>query len=158
MMKSQTGTPLSVLGSINTVTLNDGVNNFQGSTDGSPNSIQGSCGPTITSPQNFYRFYATFTHIIISTCNQADFDTKLSLFQIDTSSTEAIGTCIGGNDDGCSLTSRYESDIESSKDYLIIVHGFQNQSGTYTLSVTPSNFFITYTITKTVNINNYSSA
>jgi len=98
--------------------------------DGTPD-----CGTTNTSAGVWYSFNGTGDNITVSTCDNADFDTKISVY------TDGCGffTCVGGNDDaaGCAgNTSELSFTSSLGNQYLILVHGFSSQTGDFTLSIT----------------------
>lgn len=106
-----------------------------GSTVGTTADSTGTCGTTNTSPGVWYSFTGTGDFVTLSTCGTASYDTKLSVF------TGTCGqlTCVGGNDDftGCiGFTSRFGFLSEAGTEYLILVHGFLNATGTFDLSLT----------------------
>ena len=74
--------------------------------------------------------------ITLSTCNSADYDTKISVYKGDD---PATASCVRGRDDtpGCSIAttevSFYAGDGQS---YLVLVHGFFAAAGAFSLSTT----------------------
>jgi hypothetical protein len=94
------------------------------------------CGPSnITTKGVWYSFIGTGETITMATCGATNFDSKISVF---TGGCEAL-TCVGGNDDspGCAGNSSqviFPSTIGT--EYLVLVHGYQQAQGTFTLSVT----------------------
>ena len=92
----------------------------------------GFCGTSNTAPGVWYSV-AHNGPITASTCNQADYDTKLSVFDGECGD---LG-CIGGNDDnsGCGLTSEFTWPGDGA-DNLILVHGFGTATGNFDLTVT----------------------
>ncbi len=107
---------------------------LSGTTVGATNTVAGSCGVSVTSADVWYVIGGTGGDITVSTCNQASFDTKLSVFS---GSCGAL-LCIGGNDDavGCSLTSEFTFPSTVGTNYYILVHGFSSQTGTFDLTAT----------------------
>ena len=93
----------------------------------------GSCGTDNTAPGVWYSVNADGALITASTCNAANFDTKLSAFDGECGD---LG-CIGGNDDtaGCGLTTEL-SWGSTGGDQLILVHGFGGATGNFDLTVT----------------------
>ena len=69
-----------------------------------------------------------------STCNQANFDTRLSIFTGECGALE----CVTENDDtgGCATTSSTQWVGLAGKTYYILVHGYSTRSGDFTLTVT----------------------
>lgn len=146
------------------------------------------CGTFIGAPGVWYQVVGTGAQLTASTCNAANYDTKLSVYcgecqpayssccpgssipGCDDATCEAavcafdpfccnVGwdsicedeaavacpdlcsnaqTCVGGNDDaiGCGLTSEFTWCSEVGVAYHILVHGFNNQTGDFTLSIT----------------------
>lgn len=94
------------------------------------------CGPAdITAPGLWYTFTGTGDDVTLSTCDQASFDTKISVF----SGTCASLACAGGNDDGTgcgAYTSSVTIPTENGTTYRVLVHGYQENTGTFTLSMT----------------------
>jgi hypothetical protein len=108
---------------------------LSGTTVGATNTVAGSCGVSVTSADVWYVIGGTGGDITVSTCNQASFDTKLSVFS---GSCGAL-LCIGGNDDfsGCSgFTSQFTFPSTVGTNYYILVHGFSSQTGTFDLTAT----------------------
>ena len=92
----------------------------------------GFCGTSNTAPGVWYKV----SHdglLTASTCNQANYDTKLSVYDGDCG---ALG-CVTGNDDtaGCGLTSEV-SWGGNGFEQLILVHGFSSDTGDFELTVT----------------------
>ena len=93
------------------------------------------CGTSNTSPGVWYRYTATGGDVTASLCDQADFDTKISVYS------GACGelSCVTGQDDdfGCAdvLTSEVQFDSVYGAEYLILVHGFASSVGDFTLSL-----------------------
>jgi hypothetical protein len=120
---------------------------LSGTTVGATFDDVSTCGTSNTSPGVWYYFAGTGDFISLSTCDQADFDTKISVFTGDCDNL----VCIGGNDDGTGCTgntSYYEFPSEAGTDYYILVHGFSLQVGIFdlTLNCTPI-FTVSGTIT-----------
>jgi hypothetical protein len=94
-----------------------------------------SCGTSINAPGVWYTVEGVGANITASTCNQADYDTKISVF---TGDCELL-TCVGGQDDfpGCSgFTTEFTWASEANTTYYILVHGFGGQTGNFDLTVT----------------------
>jgi len=105
-----------------------------GSTSGATFDDVGFCGTSNTAPGVWYKFQGDGSTVTVSTCNQASYDTKISVFS------GACGSlsCVGGNDDGsgCSgFTSEFEFDSVAGTDYFILVHGFGSATGSFDLSL-----------------------
>lgn len=92
------------------------------------------CGSADINTQGvWYGFTGTGDDALLSTCNQAGYDTKISVF---TGPCTAL-VCAGGNDDGpgCGTTSQVLLATSAGTDYLVLVHGYNGASGTFTLSM-----------------------
>jgi hypothetical protein len=93
---------------------------------------------TIDTGGVFYTIRGTGQRITVSTCGlSTDFDTKLFVF----SGTCGNYTCVGGNDDAtaCSSNSTASSVAFNSvagTAYLVLVSGFENEAGPFSLSAT----------------------
>lgn len=95
------------------------------------------CGTSITAPGVWYVFEdnsGLASEVLLSTCNQADYDTKLYVF------TGSCGDliCIDGNDDttGCSgFTTELEFLSDGNSTYYILVAGFSSSTGNFDLSM-----------------------
>jgi len=94
------------------------------------------CGPAhVTSPGLWYTIMGTGETITVSTCDTADFDTKISVL---TGSCDAL-VCVGGSDDapGCPQTRSEASFLsEAGTPYFILVHAYQTAVGYFTLTAT----------------------
>ncbi|RZW55539.1 MAG: T9SS type A sorting domain-containing protein, partial [Flavobacteriaceae bacterium] len=93
------------------------------------------CGTVNTAPGVWYKLDGPGGNVTVSTCNNANFDTKLSIYSGDCASL----TCVAGNDDGigCSgFSSEVSFNTSAGTTYYIYVHGFGSASGDFTLSVT----------------------
>jgi hypothetical protein len=95
----------------------------------------GFCGTSNTAPGVWYSVNAPDnTLVTASTCNQADYDTKLSVY-----SGECGGLdCIAGNDDtvGCSGFTTELSWSSDGSENLLLVHGFGSATGNFDLTLT----------------------
>lgn len=95
-------------------------------------------GPTcasanINTPGVWYSFTGNGDDVLLSTCNQANYDSKISVFTGDCDSL----VCAGGNDDGpgCALTSQVILPTTPGTEYLVLVHGYDGSTGDFTLSM-----------------------
>ena len=109
-----------------------------GTTLGTTLDNVGTCGTTNTAPGAWYVLTPDIDAIAsFSTCSQADFDTKISVFSAD--ACDGLLTCVGGQDDNFTCTGNTtlleNIDIFSGTNYYILVHGFDDQQGTFTLSI-----------------------
>ena len=94
------------------------------------------CGAAnITSEGLWYTFTGTGQTVTLSTCGAADFDTKISIY----SGLCTGPICVAGADDApdCSANTTVVSFPTTDGDtYLALVHGYQDQTGTFTLAMT----------------------
>lgn len=89
------------------------------------------CGTSVTAPGVWYSFVGTGSSTTASLCAGTDYDSKLSVY---TDTCDAL-TCVGGNDDFCSLQSEVTFCAEAGRTYFILVHGFSSNAGNFTLDV-----------------------
>jgi hypothetical protein len=104
-----------------------------GTTESATTDAAPTCGTGITAPGAWYRITGTGDQITLSTCPDEQFDTKLNVY------TGGCGglTCVAGNDDAgngvfCSTVSFVS---QTGTDYLILVQGYDNETGPFTLTV-----------------------
>lgn len=94
------------------------------------------CGAAnITSPGLWYTFTGTGEIVTLSTCGAADFDTKISVYG--GSCTDPV--CVAGADDApdCSANTTVVSfPTTIGTTYFALVHGYEDQTGTFTLAMT----------------------
>ena len=92
------------------------------------------CGTGVTSPGVWYTVMGTGNTMIVSTCNDATYDNKISVYCAACASL----ICVGGNDDalGCGLTSELSFCSIAGAEYKVLVHGFGGASGTFNLTIT----------------------
>jgi hypothetical protein len=98
-----------------------------------------SCGTNISAPGIWYTVEGTGTSMKASTCDAADFDTKISVYSGSCESLE----CIAGNDDGpgcADFTSEVSWSSTSGEVYYILVHGFETASGNFDLTISSEGF------------------
>ena len=98
---------------------------------------QTTCGTAITSGGVWYAVStpAGQSAVTLSTCNQAAYDSKISVFNGST----AAPNCLGGNDDGAGcagFTSEVTVTSSGPETLYVLVHGFGGATGTFTLDVT----------------------
>ncbi len=114
-------------GSVNGTTVNATFDNV------------GFCGTTNTAPGVWYEFTVpggggVYT-IDLSTCDQAGYDTKITVL----AGGCGVLDCVGGNDDGggCVGFTSLLNDIVvmSGQTYQVLVHGFSSATGAFTLSM-----------------------
>jgi regulation of enolase protein 1 (concanavalin A-like superfamily) len=112
----------------------------------------GICTVSNTSPGVWYSFVGTGTPATVSTCGQATFDTKLSVFTGNCGSL----VCVGGNDDfsGCSgFTSRITFPTTMGTTYRVLVHAFSSNSGNFSLTLTCAPQVLGCTDPNSINFN-----
>ncbi|MBK6883650.1 MAG: T9SS type A sorting domain-containing protein [Flavobacteriales bacterium] len=94
------------------------------------------CGAApVSSPGLWYTFEGTGETVTLSTCDLAEYDTKISVYVGDCGALD----CVVGGDDavGCGdNTSLVVFPSEIGISYRILVHGYNGGSGTFTLSMT----------------------
>lgn len=107
-----------------------------GSTSSATLDAVGDCGTPTSAPGVWYSFVATSTIANLSTCNQANYDTKISVF---TGSCDAP-VCVGGQDDDLSNCTGFTTNLNvhtiPGETYFVLVHGFANATGDFTLTMT----------------------
>lgn len=92
------------------------------------------CGTSNTAPGVWYTFEAVSTNSVLYTCDQASYDTKISVF----SGSCAALVCEGGNDDGTGcfgFTSYLDLPTTIGETYYVLVHGFGTSSGNFDLTL-----------------------
>jgi hypothetical protein len=92
----------------------------------------GFCGTSNTAPGVWYSVQHA-GKLIASTCNQADYDTKLSVYGGICDELE----CVGGRDDtpGCAGFTTELAWPSSGAEQLLLVHGFSDQTGNFDLTL-----------------------
>ncbi|MDZ7841513.1 MAG: hypothetical protein U5R46_11990 [Gammaproteobacteria bacterium] len=94
------------------------------------------CGTSLSASGGvWYHFVGPGGNVMVtlSTCNQADFDTKIGVFRGDCNDL----ICVGGQDDtsGCALTTELTVPTEEDVDYHVFVTGFGSSEGSFDLSL-----------------------
>ena len=93
------------------------------------------CGAaTVTAPGVWYSFIGTGLTVTASTCNAANYDTKISIFCLGCD----VQQCAGGFDDypGCAgFTTQVTVPTQAGFEYLVMVHGFAAETGNFNLSL-----------------------
>jgi subtilisin-like proprotein convertase family protein len=118
---------------------NHNVNNIGASNGGEP-----FCG-TGTEAGTWYSVTGTGNTMTVSTCNQAQFDTKLGIYCGDCDDL----TCVVGLDDtgGCaSFSTEVSWCSQDGATYLILLHGFGGATGTTTMTVSDNGVACTATV------------
>jgi len=110
---------------------------ISGTTDDATFDDAGTCGTSNTAPGVWYSVAHTGL-ITASTCNQANFDTKLSVYGGECGD---LG-CITGRDDtaGCSGFTTEVTWPSAGDEELILVHGFGSATGDFDLTVSCQDF------------------
>lgn len=93
------------------------------------------CGPAnITSKGLWYTFTGTGEEVTLSTCDGTAYDSKISVFSGACSALQ----CETGNDDapGCGTRSRVLFPTVVGTNYWVLVHGYSQAEGEFTLSMT----------------------
>lgn len=91
-------------------------------------------GVDITAPGVWYEFTdnsGLITDYTISLCGGTDYDSKLTVY----SGTCGALVCETANDDSCGLQSEVSFQSDGNTTYYILVHGFLNATGNFTLNV-----------------------
>lgn len=94
------------------------------------------CGAAdVTTKGVWYGFIGDGSEVTLSTCGQAAYDSKISVF----SGTCVDLHCVAGNDDGagCAANTSYVTFPTSmGTNYFVMVHGYEQNMGEFTLSMT----------------------
>jgi hypothetical protein len=111
---------------------------IQGSTAGAVvDSTVPFCLNAVTSPGVWYFVTGDGSTLQASLCDGASFDTRLSVYEGDCPDGQLESLiCVDGNDDFCGQESLVTWLSEEGTTYSILVHGYQNGSGDFKLSVT----------------------
>lgn len=111
---------------------------LEGNTTGSVQLPTPDCGSAWTeAPGLWYAFTGTGDEVTLTTCNAAEFDTKISVY----SGSCAGLVCVAGNDDAFDCggnTSRVTFVSMIGTEYRVLVHGYDGETGAFTLSMTCS--------------------
>lgn len=106
---------------------------LNGTTNGASNDNASYCQAQNTSPGVWYEVAGNGQPITVSTCNGANFDTKIGVYK------GGCGGlyCIGGNDDSPNCTF-FSSEVtfasEVGVSYKVLIHGFGSTTGNFTIS------------------------
>ena len=111
-------------------------NSVAGNTNGAVLSLAPTCGSAVLTTEGlWYTFVGTGEDVTLSTCDQATYDSMISVFSGGCGNL----TCAAGNDDGqgCGAnTSKVTFFAINGEEYHVLVHGFEGSVGTFTLSMT----------------------
>jgi len=119
---------------VDAVNMNYGAT-VSGSTIGATFDNVGFCGTANTAPGVWYTFTGDGNSTNLSTCNQANYDTKITVFD---GNCGALN-CVAGQDDatGCAgFTTSLDFCTTNGTDYLVLVHGFSSDTGNFDLTLT----------------------
>jgi hypothetical protein len=92
------------------------------------------CVTAVTSPGVWYTVMGTGNTMTVSTCDDASYDSKISVYCADCASL----ICVNGNDDavGCAgFTSKLDFCSIAGAEYRVLVHGFGGATGTFNLTI-----------------------
>lgn len=118
---------------IDATPINCGQTLFGETNISSTNDAPGYCGTT-NSQGVWYTFYGDGSAATLSTCNQADFDTKILVYSGSCGSL----TCVDGNDDasGCGgFTSELTIGTTCGLQYFVYITGFGGAEGNFDLTL-----------------------
>lgn len=106
----------------------------QGSTTDALADAVAGCGTGIEAPGIWYTFTGMQGSTTLSTCNMADYDTRINVY----SGSCGNLVCVGGNDDS-PLCAGYSSELTVLTDpgvtYYVLVQGYNGQTGDFTLAM-----------------------
>jgi subtilisin-like proprotein convertase family protein len=108
-----------------------------GTTIGATTDTAPTCGTDVTAPGVWYSVVGNGNDVTLSTCNTADYDTKINVYCLGCDTL----ACVDGNDDGtgCSgFTSELTIGTQAGTEYLVLVNGFSGSIGNFALSLTDS--------------------
>lgn len=90
------------------------------------------CGTNISALVRYYRIDGRDRTVVTATVANSEFDAKMSVFK------ENFANCIGGVDDSPYIQETKPTlafETASGETYLLLVHGFQSQTGRFQLEV-----------------------
>jgi hypothetical protein len=82
----------------------------------------------------WYTLVGDGSYVTISTCDSANFDTKLGVYSGSCGSL----SCVAGNDDFCGLRSTAGFATNLGVNYYILVHGYETETGNFGLNISCS--------------------
>ena len=96
------------------------------------------CYTATTANGLWYFVEGTGSIIQASLCDSLSYDTRLSIYRGDCSAGDGLSSlfCVDGNDDFCGEQSLVTWDSEKGVTYYILVHGYLDNSGEFSLTVT----------------------
>ncbi|MBW2939095.1 HYR domain-containing protein, partial [Aureisphaera sp. CAU 1614] len=117
------------------------------------------CDTSNTAPGVWYTFTGIEGITNLSTCNQASYDTKISVY----SGTCGTLVCEAGQDDnfgaGClNFTTSLDVCTQAGVTYYVLVHGFASATGTFDLTMTCTPLNVSLTCPPTQNVEGCSAA
>jgi len=117
--------------------LDSGVS-VQGSTINATVDNVGDCDVQNEGPGVWYTATGTGSRLTVSTCGNADFDTRISVFAGQCGGLK----CVGGNDDACGDQSAFTWLSKVNMTYFILVHGgAEDGSGNFNIAIEEFNEF-----------------
>jgi hypothetical protein len=105
-----------------------------GDTSDGNTDTNGNTDPELLSPEEWFKYSSSTPNevVVVSTCGQADFDTRITVWQ----DCSLVPIVSNDNANGCSgNTSELSFLADGSSDYFISVDGFDGASGSFELSV-----------------------
>lgn len=104
-----------------------------GNTDDAAPDNAPECGTGIQAPGEWYTFSGVDGQVILSTCPNSAYDTRLNVY----SGSCGNLVCVTGNDDfPGALCSEVVFDASAGTTYFVLVQGYEGQTGAYTLTMT----------------------
>jgi subtilisin-like proprotein convertase family protein len=88
-------------------------------------------GQTISAPGVWYSCVGTGNTMQATLCGGPVYDSRMSVFCVSNGL-----TCVGGNDDFCSVLSQVNFCTQEGATYYILVHGFGGATGSFQISLT----------------------
>eukprot|EP00439_Symbiodinium_sp_Y106_P021572 s2533_g2.t1 len=107
-----------------------------GDTTGEPVQGVGVCDDNVGAHGRWYELKNAdpADEVALETCGSS-YDTELSVYSGDSNAPTSL-ICVTGNDDACGLQSEVSFVVEAAKTYWVLVHGFDDESGSFVLSAT----------------------
>jgi hypothetical protein len=118
---------------------------LQGSTLEATEDDVPDCGTGVQAPGVWYTFTGISDEVIVSTCYDFDYDTRLNIYE---GTCDGL-VCVGGNDDVAGSTCSAVNFVpDAGSTYYVLVQGYQGATGTFTIGVacltcgTPTNITV----------------